>query len=60
MLDNKVQLYIKSVLENMPIGWLSTTTHRLDIYNEALAKTEFLEQFEVLFNTKNYEHSAWQ
>lgn len=45
--------YIKKVLENMPEGWLSTTTHRLDIYDEAQAKTEFLEHFEALFNQDN-------
>ena len=42
--------YLKNVLENMPTGWLSTTTHRLDIYDEKLAKTEFLEQFKLLCN----------
>jgi cystathionine beta-lyase/cystathionine gamma-synthase len=40
--------FLKNVLEKMPNSWLSTTTHRLDIYNEKLAKTEFLEQFELL------------
>jgi cystathionine beta-lyase/cystathionine gamma-synthase len=49
MNDHKVLPYIKEVLENMPQGWLTTTTHRLDIYNEALAKTEFLEQLEALY-----------
>ena len=48
--------YIKAVLENMPKGWLNLTTHRLDIYNEGLAKTEFLEQLESLF--KNNESSS--
>jgi cystathionine beta-lyase/cystathionine gamma-synthase len=50
--------YIKDVLENMPTDWLKLTTHRLDIYNEKLAKVEFLEQFEVLFNDNNSESSA--
>ncbi|WP_158976986.1 PLP-dependent transferase [Cellulophaga sp. L1A9] len=49
MNDIKVGKYIKEVLENMPKGWLTTTTHRLDIYDEKLAKTEFLTQFEALF-----------
>lgn len=40
--------YLKNVLEKMPKSWLSTTTHRLDIYDEKLAKTEFLDQFELL------------
>ena len=50
MRENKVLNYIKDVLVNMPTDWLRLTTHRLDIYNEELAKTEFLEQFESLFN----------
>mgnify|MGYP003667584349 CR=1 FL=1 len=41
--------YIKAVVENMPSGWLNLTTHRLDIYNEKLAKSQFLDQFESLY-----------
>ncbi len=41
--------YIKDVLDNMPDGWFITTTHRLDIYNEKLAKVEFLDHFENLY-----------
>jgi cystathionine beta-lyase/cystathionine gamma-synthase len=58
MEDNKMINYIKDVLENMPIGWLNLTTHRLDIYDEKLAKTQFLAQFETLYNTNNSESSA--
>ncbi len=58
MQDNKMITYIKNVLENMPNGWLSLTTHRLDIYDEKLAKIQFLEQFETLFNANNFESSA--
>lgn len=50
---NKMLDYIKDVLGNMPIGWLNLTTHRLDIYDEKLAKMQFLDQFEHLFNTGN-------
>jgi cystathionine beta-lyase/cystathionine gamma-synthase len=53
MKDNPVLPYIQEVLKNMPVSWLSTTTHRLDIYNEKLAKTQFLEQFEALYNANN-------
>ncbi len=56
--DSKMVNYIKEVIENMPIEWLNLTTHRLDIYNEKLAKTQFLEQFENLFNSNNSELSA--
>jgi len=55
MEENKMLNYIKSVLVNMPKGWLNLTTHRLDIYNERLAKTQFLEKFEILFNNNNFE-----
>ena len=58
MEDNQMLDYIKAVLENMPAGWLSLTTHRLDIYDEKLAKTQFLEQFEILFNANNSDLSA--
>jgi hypothetical protein len=58
MEENKMLNYIKEVLENMPTGWLNLTTHRLDIYDEKLAKVQFLEQFENLFNDNNSESSA--
>jgi len=58
MEDNKMFTYIENVLRNMPAGWLSQTTHRLDIYEEKLAKVQFLEQFEVLFNENNFEAAA--
>ena len=50
--------YIKEVLENLPADWLNLTTHRLDIYDEKGAKTQFLEQFETLFKTHNSDASA--
>ena len=50
--------YIKSVLENMPKDWLNLTTHRLDIYDESLAKTQFTEQFETLFANNNSNAAA--
>ena len=53
MKDNKVLNYIEDVLENMPADWLNLTTHRLDIYDEKLAKTRFLQQFESLFKANN-------
>ncbi|WP_027124701.1 PLP-dependent transferase [Gelidibacter mesophilus] len=58
MEDKKRSEYIKNVLKKMPIGWLTTTTHRLDIYNEDLAKTQFLNQFESLYHENNYERTA--
>lgn len=58
MQDTNVQNYIKEVLENMPADWLNLTTHRLDIYDESLAKTQFLDQFEKLYNNNNAETAA--
>lgn len=55
---NKVQDFLRNVLKNMPEDWLNLTTHRLDIYNEELAKTKFLEEFENLFNTNNTDSLA--
>ena len=53
MEQTKMLSYVKNVLENMPSDWLNLTTHRLDIYDEKLAKTEFLDQFERLFSANN-------
>jgi len=58
MEDNKMLNYIKDVIENMPNGWLNLTTHRLDIYDEKLAKTQFLDQFENLYKSNNSTTSA--
>ena len=49
--------YIKDVIDNMPKDWLNLTTHRLDIYNEKLAKIQFLDQFEVLYSDNIAETS---
>ena len=42
----------------MPAEWLSLTTHRLDIYDEKLAKTQFLDQFAALFKANNSNLTA--
>ncbi len=41
--------FLKEVLKNQPSDWLRLTTHRLDIYNEELAKSEFLVKLDVLY-----------
>ena len=58
MQDKNLHTYIKNVVENMPADWLNLTTHRLDIYVEKLAKTQFLEQFEDLYKNNNTAASA--
>lgn len=60
MQNNKVLIYLNKLLDGLPSDWLNLTTHRLDIYNEPLAKTQFLEQFELLFEANNTTTSALQ
>ncbi|WP_282050854.1 PLP-dependent transferase [Maribacter aquivivus] len=55
---SSMKSYIKDVLENMPSDWLNLTTHRLDIYDEELAKVQFLNQFEILAKENNSSSSA--
>lgn len=52
MQATKITNYVKEVVSNLPEDWLNLTTHRLDIYKESLAKTEFLTQFEELFQSE--------
>ena len=58
MQEGKMTGFVKSVLENMPSAWLNLTTHRLDIYDEKQAKTQFLEQLDDLYKTNNSDASA--
>ena len=58
MEGSKLLSYIKDVLKNRPTDWLNLTTHRLDVYDEKRAKTQFLEQLDTLFNSNNSEASA--
>ena len=53
MKENTILTYIERVLESMPEAWLKLTTHRLDIYDETLAKTQFLNAFENLYDANN-------
>ena len=58
MEERKLLSYIQDILENIPSDWLNLTTHRLDIYEEKLAKVQFLEQFENLYEASNAKASA--
>ncbi len=55
---NKMLAYITKVIEHMPQDWLNLTTHRLDIYNEELAKVQFLDQFVHLAKEGNSSTGA--
>jgi len=43
-----MQEHIEDVLKHMPSDWLTLTTHRLDIYDEKLAKVQFLDRLAAL------------
>ena len=58
MTDTKMLNFVKGVLSNMPTDWLTLTTHRLDIYDESLAKTQFLDELQTLYNEERTTHSA--
>jgi len=58
MEDLKMFSYINDLFDNIPKDWLDLTTHRLDIYNEALAKSEFIEQFDILYQNNNSDTVA--
>lgn len=58
MKNDNILNYIKEVLDAMPSDWLQLTTHRLDIYDDKQAKTQFLDQFKRLFEENNSETSA--
>jgi cystathionine beta-lyase/cystathionine gamma-synthase len=58
MKDSRMKQFISNIIENTPADWLKLTTHRLDIYNEELAKFEFLDHFEKLYKENNAESSA--
>lgn len=58
MEERKVLAFIDGVITNMPTDWLKLTTHRLDIYEEKLAKTQFLDGLEALYQNDNTTLSA--
>lgn len=60
MKDTQLINFISAVLENTPEDWINLTTHRLDIYEEKLAKVQFLERFEALYKTNTTSKEALQ
>jgi cystathionine beta-lyase/cystathionine gamma-synthase len=55
---NTTLKYLISVLKNMPQDWLNLTTHRLDIYTESKAKTQFLEELKKLKAANDASHES--
>lgn len=58
MKNTSVHAYLTSMLNHIPQDWINLTTHRLDIYNEEQAKTDFLEQFDALYTSGNSTEQA--
>lgn len=46
---------VRAILENVPTSWVELTTHRLDVYDEAQAKSQFLERLHALQASPNYD-----
>ncbi|HQV39794.1 MAG: PLP-dependent transferase [Flavobacteriales bacterium] len=59
MQEKEVLRSIQKVLANMPGDWLKLTTHRLDIYDESRAKTQFLAEFERVLQDGGAGPDAW-
>lgn len=45
---------VEEILNHLPQSWVELTTHRLDIYDEEQAKSQFLEQLIALQSSGNY------
>jgi hypothetical protein len=60
MEKDKMKDFLEAVLKNMPSDWLDLTTHRLDIYEEKLAKSQFLDHFEGLYSSNTSDKSVLQ
>lgn len=46
---------VRKILDHVPAGWVELTTHRLDIYEEDQAKTQFLQQLHALTSTPDFD-----
>lgn len=49
---------VKKILNNLPQSWVELTTHRLDIYDEAKAKSQFLEALKKFEQVDHYSADA--
>ena len=45
---------VKKVLANLPTSWVELTTHRLDIYDESQAKSQFLDSLQSLADSGEF------
>ena len=52
--------HVRAILENLPMDWLELTTHRLDIYDESQAKSQFLDRLHTLLATSDFDVTSLQ
>ena len=57
MKDDRLLKTVEDVIKCAPNDWKELTTHRLDIYREEAAKTEFLTAFENLVESGDFNTS---
>ena len=59
-MDTNKQLFetIGKLLDHIPKSWVELTTHRLDIYDEKMAKSDFLNHFQDLLLSGSYSREA--
>lgn len=58
MTNDELLNTLREVIDHTPQDWKYLTTHRLDIYHEEAAKTEFLDAFEALFTKGTIDSAA--
>jgi cystathionine beta-lyase/cystathionine gamma-synthase len=51
---------LRELLKNLPKDWIDLTTHRLDIYNESEAKSEFIQRLKQLILKNDYSTESLQ
>ena len=49
---------VRDLLKTLPKSWVELTTHRLDIYNESEAKSEFLVELKKLLLSEEYSSNT--
>jgi cystathionine beta-lyase/cystathionine gamma-synthase len=54
----KTQAAIEKILNHLPRSWVELTTHRLDVYDESQAKSQFLTELQKLVASNGISQDA--
>lgn len=49
---------VRTIINNLPDSWVTLTTHRLDIYDESQAKSQFLSHLQSLLESGDFSAKA--